>query len=174
MGNPKTLEQEEQTKALVEMWNQSMTARQIGAKTGRTRNSVLGSLHRHFNKFPEAENKSRTVIRDVGTPYRHPAVAVPPPTVAEIPKKAPPKPRIRDRRKSKTPLLDSLTPKKVAVVETPPPPKIGKFLWELKENQCRYSIDYKKSHIFCGAVVVGHTSWCDRHSKLVNIPSYRR
>jgi hypothetical protein len=143
---------EEHIAEIVELWNKSFSATEIGFKVEATRNSVIGILHRYFRRHPEEENKKRIVKKGKFINRPIPTVAASRPQTVF--------------RKAK--ILLPLREEPVNELTE------GVSLIDLKYDSCRFVIGQGKHPVFCGKKSVFNKSWCDEHYKVVFIPDRRK
>lgn len=142
--NPWTLEE---TKALKKLVEQKMTALEIARNLGRSRNAIMGRIHRlklklHGSVGPKGQGRKRKPKPERNIPY--------------IPKK-----ELVVRS------LDE--PKPIIVVEAPKPVFIGKgvgFL-QLTPRTCKYRVHGEsfEEYVFCGEPTY-KKSFCKHHHSL--------
>jgi GcrA cell cycle regulator len=142
--NPWTLEE---TKALKKLVEQKMTALEIARNLGRSRNAIMGRIHRlklklHGAVGPKGQGRKRKPKPERNIPY--------------IPKKEPVVRSIDD-------------PKPIIVVEIPKPVFTGKgvaFL-QLTPRTCKYTLHGERyeDYIFCGEPTY-KKSFCKHHHGL--------
>lgn len=124
---------------LAELWNStSLSATEIGKKVGRTRNAVLGKLHR-MELLGTSARKPGTNNQSYAPKKRKPARR-PAKDVSQRPRPQP-----------GTVLLPSVS---VAAALNIPFNEIG-------PDQCRYMAG--NDRICCGLPTVPHQSWCPTH-----------
>jgi hypothetical protein len=129
---------------MVELWQAGESAAVIAFKlgNGRTRNSVLGHLHRLRRNQPSLDLRFEGPVKKSSTRSI--------PVVKKPRVKAEPKPQI-----------NLFTP-----IEEVPAPEGGVPYFETRLLQCKYILNTSKdpSNIkCCGATVYRNTSWCRNH-----------
>lgn len=148
MGEPYS---EEEAKETEKLWREGYSASQIASilGNGRTRNSVIGFVHRNFEYPPRKNPRAPTRINVGRQPkqFRGPAAAAtkrvepaPIPSTAGLP-----------------PLLLPIE--------------------DVKPGQCRYACNDARSwqqHLFCGHPVAGESPYCAEHHKLCYVPAIER
>ena len=145
---------EEEMETLSRMALEGHSAKTIGLKLGRTRNSIIG---RAVRKGVQLQGKYYpSAIKRVVK--KEPAVKIA---------------RIARAAKAEAKLVPS-TPARME--RTKPlgsaPPFLMTRLQDLKSNQCKWIVekDFNDDYLYCGHPVVKDKSWCAHCSKVVFLP----
>ena len=142
-----TPDQDDMLAALVES---GASARQIGATMGKTRNSIIGRVHRLGLKLKQAANS-----KGERTPRK--------PRVPGVPKSQPRKP-------VSVPHLAFVAAPKV----DPSIPVVPRLvsLMNLQAHECRWVAEgVGENALFCGHDRQGTSSWCPHHRARVFVPA---
>ena len=131
---------------VVEMAKSGMTAREIAAEVGRTRNSIIGVLHRSGFEFGNRQKKTTYTPPFKGPPDRK-------------------RERLRNALGKFKQVRDGTRePPKIIKAEEPPPEGSVSFM-DIGRGQCRAIYGHPKGTetMYCGASVWNETSWCEKH-----------
>ena len=148
MGEPYSEDEARETEKL---WREGYSASQIASilGNGRTRNSVIGYVHRNFEYPSRKKAKGPSTMKAARQPkqFRRPAAAAtkrvepaPIPSTAGLP-----------------PLLLPLE--------------------DVKQGQCRYACNDARSwqqHLFCGHPVAGESPYCAEHHRICYVPAIKK
>jgi GcrA cell cycle regulator len=140
---------DERLTVLRTLWAEGLTASQIGAQIGTTRNAVLGKVHRMglaIRNAPVAgeQRQPRNTKQNGPRPYRLTKLAM---SLAVAPA-----PRSHVGGYSRRPLE-----------YVPPTPPLNIPFLEHKTGQCREITGHNGLALFCGHAVVEGCSWCPHH-----------
>ena len=138
----------EEIEVVKKMAAEGKTASQIGLEVGRSRNSVIGAVHR---------NKVQLLARREHPPSE--------------PKEN--KPRARHGDHLRRPFITAPTPKG-SKYDTPPPPppdttSYVKFL-DRRSSQCAFIVEKRKNTYICCGATATRGSWCEYHASIVYRP----
>lgn len=139
---------------VVELWNQgTMTASEIAAQLGTTKNAVIGIVNRARAKG--------LITRPFDVTKANNA--------KQVEQTAPIRITIKKPTKSPTPLSAQEQPSLTWKVTPMPKAKTGKYLWDLNDRDCRFPTSRTANHhIFCGeAIRDSRTRYCEHHHKVV-------
>lgn len=148
MGAPYSEDEARETEKL---WREGYSASQIASllKNGRTRNSVIGYVHRNFEYPSRKKANGPSTMKAPREPKqsRRPAAAAT--------KRAEPAPA-----HSTAGLPPLLLP-----------------LEDVKQGQCRYACNEARSwqqHLFCGHPVAGASPYCAEHHRICYVPAIKK
>jgi len=148
MGEPYSEDEARETEKL---WRDGYSASQIASilGNGRTRNSVIGFVHRNFEYPPRKNPRAPTSINVGRQPkrFRRPAAAA------------------------------TKHVERAAVPSTAGLPPLLLPLEDVKQGQCRYACNDARSwqqHLFCGHPVAGESPYCAEHHRICYVPAIKK
>lgn len=152
---------EELAEHLTKLWASGLSATQIGIRMGKTRNAIIGKVHR-LGLPPRAvvQRAPRTRNKASGLPLRPTRVGYGARnTVALAPRSAP-----------------ALTVVPRIVQELNIPAALRVDLLDLREGMCRFPIGDPRDEAFhfCGCPQADGTSYCGHHDRITRQPAKPR
>jgi GcrA cell cycle regulator len=147
MTNYRNAWEPETTAILVDLWGKGLSASQIAAKIGVTRNSVLGrafrlGLAKRRAAYPQVKRRVQTWRKKPNPLIRRPVI------------------------KSNVEFFDSTLASDFCANPVD--------IRDIAENQCRWVIGEPKDFKFCGDEKFANHSFCARHSRIAYRPNRER
>ncbi len=148
-SNPWTAEEDAQ---LVDMLARRLSATQIGIALHRSRNAVIGRVHR-------LEHAGAVLTRSRG-PLKPPGTRKYTPRTMRNPL---PQPAAKPQGQAVKSILSLAEVRAAPVVKEPPPPPDTKPVSILRVTGCRFAVTDDKPHRFCNAPMKEGSSYCEHH-----------
>jgi hypothetical protein len=149
LSNPWTAEEDAQ---LVDMLSRGLSATQIGIALHRSRNAVIGRVHR-------LEHAGKVLTRSRG-PLKPPGTRKYAPRTLRNPL---PQPAAKPQGQAVGSILSLAEVRAAPVVKEPPPPPDTKPVSILRVTGCRFAVTAEKPHKFCNGPLKDGSSYCEHH-----------
>ncbi len=137
---------------LADMLARGLSATQVGIALHRSRNAVIGRVHR-------LEHAGVTLTRSRG-PLKPPGTRKYTPRTVRNPR---PQPIAKPQGQAVKSILSLAEVSAAPVIKEPPPPPNTKPVSILKVTGCRYALTDDKPHRFCNAPMKKGSSYCEHH-----------
>ena len=159
--------------AIVSMlWARGESAQAVGLRVGKSRNAVIGRLHRlALPPRDTAKLSWRQQIGHLHAGLKYKAVLSPEDKAAQQARRK----ALQAERNTTTARIRVMNgaPQRKPVALPQPPPHDGPSygILDVPDNGCRFAVTghnvVRDEHRFCGRPVMGTTSWCDYHKSVV-------
>lgn len=151
---------------IIKLWNDDVSAREIGMRFGKTKDAIIGIVYRLRKKGFSAKSKGVSPPtkkgRGSGRPRAETKIVIQKFKEISSGKKLP---DIFELTRSISTFSEKLEPKKEI------PPSFGKTIMELSFNDCRYVTGRgEEGHIFC-AQPSSKRQMCKAHYAICYVPS---